>query len=138
MDSDFEIIEHTADIGIRACGDDPAQAYSNAARGMFSLITNLDGIRETRTRDVEVSAADSKTLLVEWLNELIYLFDVDQMVFGRFEITTLTDTGITAKCYGEKIDHTRHEIKRGIKSATYHMLKIEKNEGYRVEVLFDI
>jgi SHS2 domain-containing protein len=138
MEIDYEIIEHTADVGIRAFGTDLAQAFANAARGMFSLITDLESIRETLSRNVEASAADRELLLVEWLNELIYLFDVEQVLFRRFDVKLDTRNRLKALCYGEKVDRSRHEIKIGIKSATYHMLKVEKNDLYQVQVLLDI
>lgn len=138
MERDYEIIEHTADVGIRAFGTDLAQAFANAARGMFSLITDLEGIRETLSRNVKASAADSELLLVEWLNELVYLFDVEQVIFRCFEVKLNKGNRIKAICYGEKVDRSRHEIKIGIKAATYHMLKVEKTDLYQVQVLLDI
>jgi SHS2 domain-containing protein len=140
MNKDFEVIDHTADIGIRAFGIDLAGAFANAARGMFSLITDLDKIHEALYRDVEVKAPDREALLVAWLNELIFLFDTERILFSRFYISALTDTVLGARCFGEKVDKSRHELKRGIKSATYHMLKVEQKTDYdyRVEVLLDI
>jgi SHS2 domain-containing protein len=138
MKKDFEIIDHTADIGLRAFGADLPEAFANAAGGMFSLITDLSPIQEVLFKDIEVKAPDREVLLAEWLNELLYYFDTEQILFKRFEIASLTDTEIRARCYGEKVDRSRHVLKTGIKSATYHMLKVEKKERYQVEVLFDI
>jgi SHS2 domain-containing protein len=140
MNKDFEVIEHTADIGIRAFGIDLAGAFVNAARGMFSLITDLNSINEALYRDVQVAAPDREALLVEWLNELIFFFDTEQILFNRFYIGALTGTELRARCYGEKVDKPRHKLKRGIKSATYHMVKVEQKTDYeyRVEVLLDI
>jgi SHS2 domain-containing protein len=138
MKNDFEIIDHTSDIGIRAFGTDLPEAFANAARGMFSLIVDPDSIRESLHRDINVKAPDKEVLLVEWLNELLYYFDTDGIIFKSFEVKSLTDTDIQARCYGEKADKSRHELKRGIKSTTYHMLKIEKKDFYQLQVLFDI
>jgi SHS2 domain-containing protein len=140
MNKDFELIDHTADIGIRAYGVDLSQAFANAARGLFSLITDLDKINENLYREVEITAPDRETLLVGWLNELIFLFDTELILFKRFNISTLSEKTLKSRCYGEKIDKSRHELKRGIKSATYHMLNIEMENSYayRVEVLLDI
>ena len=135
---DFEIIDHTADIGMRAFGNDLKEAFINAARGMFSIITNLDSIHEVIVKEIKVSAPDKEILLVEWLNELLFYFDTERLLFKRFEIVSLTDTEIQANCYGEKADKSRHEIIRSIKSTTYHMLKIEKIDNFQVQVLFDI
>jgi SHS2 domain-containing protein len=137
LKKDFETIDHTADIGIRAFGTDLKEAFVNTAKGMFQLITE-DNVREEIFRDIRVTAPDHEVLLVEWLNELIYYFDAEQLLFNRFEIISLTPQEIRSRCWGEKVDKSRHELKRGIKSTTYHMLKIEKKDGCTVEVLFDI
>ncbi len=138
MTKDFEIFDHTADIGIIAYGADLKQAFANAAKGLFSLITSLGDVEEVLHRDIELTASDSESLLVDWLNELVYYFDAEGILFGRFDIFELNNSHLKARGYGEKADSTRHELKTGVKGATYHMLKIEKNNGYRLQVLFDI
>jgi SHS2 domain-containing protein len=135
---DFELIEHTADVGIVACGADVKEAFANAARGMFSLIVEPGSIRDTTHRDIEVTAPDEESLLVAWLNELIYLFDAETMLFSRFNITELGDTRLKARAYGEPVDESRHRLKTGIKAATYHMVEVARDNGVRVKVLFDI
>ena len=134
----FRIIDHTADVGIIAYGADISQAFANAARALFSLMVELDTVAEAMHRDVKLEAPDEESLLVAWLNELIYLFDVSRVVFKRFDITRLSQTQLRARCYGEKVDILRHKLKMGVKAATYHMLKIDRGDGYKVQVLFDI
>ena len=138
MEKEFEILNHTADVGIIAYGKDMKEAFANAAKGMFSLITELDDVTEIEHRDIELSAPDRESLLVAWLNELIYIFDVDNILFKRFVITRLSSTHLKARCYGEKVDASRHKLKLGIKAATYYMLEITKNDGIKVQVIFDI
>ena len=138
MAKDFEIVDHTADVGIIAYGADIKQAFVNAAKGLFSLITELDDVQEVLHRDVEVTATDKESLLVEWLNELIYQFDTENIIFKRFDITELSNTQLKAKSYGEKVDRSRHRLKTGVKAATYHILRVNKGDGCRVQVLFDI
>jgi SHS2 domain-containing protein len=136
----YEIIDTTADIGIRAFGSDLPEVYTNAALGMFSLITNIETVEEKLERDIFVTAPDTGTLLANWLNELIFLFDTEMLLFSRFEIVMSGKCGFKARCFGEKVDKLRHELKRGIKSATYHKLKVEQHENgsYRGEVILDI
>ena len=131
-------MNHTADVGIIGHGTDMKMAFANAAKGLFSLITELDKVDEVIQRDVELTSTDRESLLVEWLNELIYLFDTENIIFKRFEIARLSDTDLEARCYGQEVDPAKHEMKTGIKAATYHMLKIEQNGNSRVQVLFDI
>lgn len=139
MRDGFEIIDHTADVAIAAYGTDMKKAFANAALGMFSIIADIDMVNEKITRDVEVTADGAKDLLVSWLNELLFVFEVEKILFKRFEISELDTNKIVARCYGEKLDPERHSIKTEIKAATYHMTQIEeKLEGVRVQVLFDI
>lgn len=138
MRNGFEIIDHTADVAIAAYGADMKKAFSNAAVGMFSIMTDIDKVNETVARDVEVTADELKDLLVSWLNELLFICEVDKILFKRFDISELSDTRMLAKCYGEKINLKRHKFKAEIKAATYHMLEIEEGNGVRVQVLFDI
>jgi SHS2 domain-containing protein len=134
----FEVLEHTADIGIIAYGADLNQAFSHAAEGLFSLIIDLDTVREKSVRPVKVTASDVELLLASWLNELIYIFDAEYLVFRRFEITNITAEQLTANCYGEKVNRHRHKLKTGVKAATYHKLQVVEADGYRVQVIFDV
>ena len=139
METDFEVIDHTADIGIVAYGTNIKQVFANAARGLFSLITELDTITEKEQHNIEITAPDREALLVNWLNELIYLFEAKEMLFNRFDITSLTDTELRATGYGEKIDLTKHELKTQVKATTYHMLKIEQTRSsWKAQVIFDV
>jgi SHS2 domain-containing protein len=138
MEKDFEILDHTADVGIIAYGADISQAFANAAKALFSLITELDDVEEVIHRDIELTASDEESLLVEWLNELVYQFDTEGIIFKRFDIIQLDNTQLKARGYGEKADSSKHKLKMGVKAATYHMLKVDKNDGCRVQVLFDI
>jgi len=139
VDKPFEVIDHTADIGIVAYGATIKQVFANAALGLFNLMADLDDFKEGLQRELELSAEDVEVLLIEWLNELIYIFDVEHIIFKKFEIEKLTSTQIKARCFGEKMKPGQHKLKREIKAATYHMLQISKEDGtYKVQVIFDI
>jgi SHS2 domain-containing protein len=133
----FELIEHTADIGINAYGKDLPEAFASAAYGMFSIIAELDSVKEVASRRVEVTADDIESLLFEWLNSLLYYFDIEMLLFSRFDIIEFGDTRLVADCRGEKYDASRHRLKTGVKSATYHMLEVDRKNN-RVRVIFDI
>jgi len=133
----FQLIEHTADTGLIAYGNNMAEAFANAAYGLFSIITELNRVRKAESRLVAVSAEDIDGLLFEWLNHLIYIFDVERLLFKRFDITEFTEHNLKATCWGEKYEPSRHRLKLGVKSATYHMLKVDGNEN-KVQVIFDV
>ena len=133
----YKLIEHTADIGLVAYGGTLAQAFASAAYGMFSIMASLKGVRERESRTVELKSADEETLLFDWLNSLLYLFDVEALLFRRFDVRLSGAGSLEAICYGEKYDPARHHLKLGIKSATYHMLKVDRGKN-RVRVIFDV
>lgn len=133
----FELIEHTADIGLRAGGETLAEAFANAALGMFSLMVELENVTEKESRQVEVKADDIEGLLFEWLNSLLYYFDVEMILFCRFDIIEFGDTRLKATCYGEKYDSSRHSLRMGVKSATYHQLEVDREKN-SVRVIFDV
>ncbi len=133
----FDLIEHTADTGIIAYGRDLREAFANAAYGLFSIIAELDAIREKTSYEIDVGSDNLDGLLVDWLNELIYIFDAKRLIFKRFHIIEFEDRRLKATCYGEKYDPEKHEIKMGVKAATYHMLEVDREKN-RVQVIFDV
>lgn len=148
-DRRYQVFDHTADIGIQAYGHDLKEAFANMAYGMFSVIAELDKVKEVEFRDIEIEAEDREALLVAWLNELIYLFDVERLIFKRFEIGELTESRssspgqgptarLRARAYGEAFDPQHHVLKTEIKAATYHTIKVERGDGARLRVIFDV
>ncbi len=133
----FRLIEHTADTGLIAYGHSLAEAFANAAYGLFSIMAELRKVKEVESWPVAVSAEDSESLLFEWLNSLIYVFEVEHLLCKRFDITEFTEHNLKAICHGERYDPSRHRLKIGVKSATYHMLKVD-GEKNRVQVIFDV
>ena len=133
----FQLIEHTADTGLIAYGNSLAEAFANAAYGLFSIIAELKKVRGAESQLVTVSAEDIESLLFNWLNDLIYIFDVEHYLLKRFDISEFTENNLKATCWGEKYDSSRHQLKLGVKSATYHMLKVD-GEKNRVQVIFDV
>jgi SHS2 domain-containing protein len=133
----FQLIEHTADTGLVAYGRSLAEAFANAAYGLFSIMAELNKVRGVESRSVAVSAEDIEGLLFNWLNHMIYIFDVEHLLFKRFDITEFTTHNLKATCWGETYNPSRHQLKLGVKSATYHTLKVD-GEKNRVQVIFDV
>ena len=136
---DFEILEHTADAGIVARGETLPELFAHAAEGMFTLMVDLDGVRETEVRAVSARGEDAARLLADWLLELLILTDTEGLLFRRFEVT-IEDGGLKGKAYGERIDRARHDLRGDIKGVTRHLLEVAPDNGgsYRARVLFDM
>jgi SHS2 domain-containing protein len=135
----FEVTDHTADIGITAYGKDLSDLMVNAAYGMLTLIVEPQAVNSIETGKVELEERDEVTLLVAWLNTLLYELDVNHLLFKEFDIVVSGGTKLSAVCRGERLDRARHCLKRQVKAATYHNLCITREKGiYSASIIFDI
>ncbi|MBL7071118.1 MAG: archease [Candidatus Omnitrophica bacterium] len=135
----FEIIDHTADISIKAYGKSLKELFRNAAFGMFNILADLEGITTSTSLELKLDAPDKEELLIEWLDELLYNFYTKQLIFCDFDITELTDKNLTAKVKGRFIGENKNRLKTEIKAATRHDLHITKKEDtYEVRIVFDV
>ncbi|HEX17634.1 MAG TPA: archease [Thermoplasmatales archaeon] len=136
---DFEIIEHTADVGLRAYGKSLDECFENVAKGMFAIITDNSKIDSVGEYQIELKSESLEDLLVDWLSELLFLNSAYNLVFGEFEVKINEgDLSLKARVKGEVYDREKHGYGTEIKAVTYHMLEIKKGEIYEVQVLFDI
>jgi SHS2 domain-containing protein len=134
MSDRFEEIEHTADLAIRAYGRDMRELFANAAQGMFALMAEPSQ-ETTCKREVSLEATDYEGLLVDWLNELIYLHEVEGETYSQFALETLLPTELKAHVTGGP---TKNKIK-AIKAATFHDLAIEETaNGLVATIVFDV
>jgi len=133
----YELVEHTADVGVKAYGKTVAEAFEHAAEGMFDIITDESTIDPVGEYDILLDAPDLEQLLVDWLSQLLFLNDARDLVFGKFEVT-LTGNHLSAHVFGEKYDTKKHQMGVEIKAVTYHMLQVHKIDPIFVQVLFDI
>jgi len=135
MSEGFEEIEHTADLAIRAYGRDMRGLFASAAHGMFALMAEPPIGEPAREREVSLEGMDYESLLVDWLNELIYLHEVEGETYYQFAIETLSPTKLKAHVIGGP---SRHKTK-AIKAATFHDLAIEETpSGLVATIVFDV
>jgi SHS2 domain-containing protein len=135
----YEFIDHTADILIRAYGENLSESFANAAKAMFDIITDNSKINNIGEYIIKLDAPDLDQLLVDWLSELLFLNSAKNLVFGRFKINiNEKNSSLNAKIYGEKFNQSKHKIGVEIKAVTYHMLKVNNKSPFSIQVLFDI
>jgi SHS2 domain-containing protein len=150
----FEVIDISGDVGLRAYGEDLKDAFINAAIGMFSLVTDLEMVKEEKAINVSVESDSLEGLVVSWLNELVFYFDTYGFLGKKVSITEFTTPQplvggqqqaslqaykLKASLAGEDFDPERHESKLLVKAATYHRLRIDKkNDIWEIDVIFDI
>jgi len=131
----FEELEHTADLALKVHGHSLEEIFANAAYGMFSLMADLEGLEPTISHEISLESLDYEALLVDWLNELLYLHEVEEEIYTRFEIETLSSSALSATVWGAKMAAS----KLTVKAATFHDLEIKETEdGYLATVVFDV
>ncbi|MCW4018731.1 MAG: archease [Candidatus Bathyarchaeota archaeon] len=135
----FEFLEHTADAYIAAYGATMEAAMGNAALAMFEVMTDAHKISPTEKDTVEVEAEDEYALLYCWLEALLVKFELQGMVFSKFEVQSIEETTegfkLRADVYGEKFDPQKHPQKVGVKAVTYHQMEFIK-EIEKVTLMF--
>lgn len=139
----FELIEHTADMGIRSVGATLEEAFSDGALAMFFIMTDPEKIIELETFEIEVSADYIDLLFIEFLNEILFKMDVEEMLFKKASNVRIEeDEGhyiLKASLNGEKLDKEKHDLKIEVKAATYAGLKYRQENGKHIlECVVDI
>ncbi|MDT7860802.1 MAG: archease [Saccharolobus sp.] len=136
----FEFFDHTADVGIRAYGKTLEEAFSNAALGVFEIITDTSKVEQKEQREIYINSYDLENLLYKWIEELLYYYDTELMLFSRFDIMIDTDNMILEGiAWGERFDEKKHERRTVVKAMTYHQMSIEKiDDMYIITFVVDI
>jgi SHS2 domain-containing protein len=134
-----ETFDHTADLGLRIRAPDLGALFAESAHALFAVIVeNPDSIRPLQLVEFTLPPDEREYLLFDWLRALLYRFDAEHLLFGRFEVQIDKD-GLRGKAWGEPLDRRRHELGHEVKAITYHGLKVvQKKDGWLAEVIVDI
>ncbi len=135
----YETFPVTADWGIRVWGGDPAEVFIQAARALWSFLVVPGSARRERMLPVQAEAGDLETLLVAWLNEMLYLHETQGFVAADFAIRSLTNTQVQGEVWGEPMDRSRHVPAGHVKAVTYHQLGLAQTErGWEARIVVDV
>jgi len=135
----FEVLDHTADIGIVVYGEDLETLFENAGEAFFHLITDMKKVRRRVQRRIEIGKEGLERLMVDWLSELLYLHDVENLLFKEFKIESVGKDGLRATVRGEPFQEGVHAIKTEVKAVTYHQIEVRKENGnWRAQIIFDL
>jgi SHS2 domain-containing protein len=135
----YETFEHTADLGLRIRSPDLGTLFAEAAEALFTaIVEDLGTVAATRKVEVRLAGTDREYLLFDWLKALLYHFDAEHLLLGRFAVKVRAD-GLEGEAWGEPLDLARHELSHEVKAITYHGLRVEAVEdGWLAEVIVDI
>jgi len=129
----FRFLEHTADAYIAAYGKGLIEAFENAARAMFDVMTEVEKVNAKVEDQIETAGQDEYALLYNWLEALLVKSEINGMLYSKFRISYLDRTNegleLAAKIWGEKFDPKKHLQKVGVKAVTYHRMEIIKETG---------
>ena len=138
----YSFIDHTADVAADLTGGTAAELFASAAQALTDTITDLAAVHPVVTQSVTLAAASLEDLLVDWLNELLYHFEVRNLLVSGADVTLREDTDrwyLDGQVTGEPFDPARHPSRVLVKSATYHGLNVVHEHGtWKARIVFDI
>lgn len=135
----FELLEHTADMGIMAHAETQAGVFIAMAQGLMALMFSASSVQAEVQVPVQVVAEDGVELLVAWLNEVLYHCETKRLVPADFRILALNEVALEAILFGEPFDPARHAVERQAKAVTYHQAQLQQTpEGWTARVYVDL
>jgi riboflavin kinase/FMN adenylyltransferase len=153
----YREVEHTADRALEVQGRELADLFVGAAKGMFSLMGELNGLVATHWKTIELAAWDRETLLVDWLNELLFITEMEGLLFVEGRIESLSDSAHPLDTMDGMLDEAESAdlpgaklvaqvgvvhapvTKAHIKAATFHNLALVQDEsGWSTVLTFDV
>ena len=137
--SGWEHFEVEADVGIHAWGVSRPDAFARAAEGVFALIVASDAVASTETREARAQGASAEALLVNWLNECLYVHEIEGFAVARVDVDVCEDRLVHGVLHGEPLDTARHPTGTIVKAATHHRVEIhEAPDRVDVRVVVDV
>ncbi|MBN1621121.1 MAG: archease [Endomicrobiales bacterium] len=134
----YSFISHTSDIGIKVYGESLKTLFENAAQGLCSYILAPVGTKLDFHDSIKIEGTDHESLLVNWLNEILYQAYQKKILITSFNVDKIEKTRMEAEIWGRKILE-EYKINHEIKAVTYSNLKIKsRKSGYSVKIIFDV
>ena len=142
----YKFFDHTADIGVEISGRTKKELFANAAGAMFDVLiekneskSKSDEDTKRQQKKVSVEGADLEDLLINFLREILYIFNGTGWVVEHCKIMECGNKRLKAQLIGEPYKKKKHSIKSEIKAVTYSGLSVEKQKsGWRARVIFDV
>jgi SHS2 domain-containing protein len=135
----WEHFEIEADVGVRAWGPTRGEAFAQATLGVFALIVVPDDVQAREHREVRAQADEPSSLLVAWIDECLYVHEIEGFVVRGVELSACTDTLAHGRLLGEPLDRGRHRVGTVVKGATYHRVGLTGREGaWEASVVVDV
>jgi SHS2 domain-containing protein len=135
----FEILEHPSDIGVLARAPTRSEALIAVSTGVMGIIVNPEPFKATEERWFRAPGMDDAAKVVNWLNEILFFFDTEGLVFTDFTIDSWTEQEIVGRARGDFYNAAKHEFRTAIKAATFHQFESHAiPEGWEIRVFLDV
>lgn len=135
----YDYFDVAADVGVAAWGPNLEETFRQVGHGVFALIVDPAGVEERESRELPASGETRENLLVNWINECLYLHDIEEFLPRRIEFPIFEERRLLCRLWGEPLDPTRHRVGTLIKAATYHQLTLKAIErGWEARIILDV
>jgi SHS2 domain-containing protein len=136
----YRITKHQSELAVKVVGDSQADLFANSAYTLFDvMVADLDKVDCKDHIPLEIEGTDRDDLMVNWMRELLYLYQGSGYLLKDFQIREVKDTIVKAEVAGEKIDPDRHEIKQEIAAIAFHKSRMDKTGNqWTAQVIFEV
>ncbi len=135
----YEHFDVEADVGVRAWGPSLAEAFAQTALGVFALIVPPEDVAERETREVRAQGDGLETLLVSWINECLYVHEIEGFAVHRVSVSAPPGVFVHGVLHGEPLDPERHRLGTVVKAATLHGVAVTAGaEGHETRLVVDV
>ena len=135
----YRLIDHTADLRMQVFGADLKELFVNAAQAMFAQIVDTDTLKGLEETNIRVTGTDWPDLMVNWLRELLFLWNGGEMLVKTSDILSLSEYCLSAKVKFDPYNPDHHFIDSEIKAVTYHQIEVTGGSaGWESKIIFDV
>lgn len=135
----YRVMTRQSELAIKVFGKSQTDLFANSAFALFDTMTDVDSVQVKDRLSLEVEGVDRDDLMVNWMRELLYLFQGSGYLLKEFNVHEAKDNLVRAEVCGEKLDPDRHEIKKDIRSVVFHQSRMDKTgDQWTAQVIFEI
>lgn len=135
----YRILSRSSDLLIKVFGGTQADLFANSAFALFDLITDIGKVEIRERLSLEVEGVNRDDLMVNWMRELLYLYQGSGYLLREFLVHEARDNYVRGEVCGEKFDPDRHEIQRDIRAVAYHQSRMDKTgDQWTAQVIFEL
>jgi SHS2 domain-containing protein len=135
----YRLTRRQSELAVRVTGNTQVDLFANSAFALFDVMADVDKIEVKERINLEVEGTDRDDLMVNWMRELLYLYQGSGYLLREFNIREVKDTVVKAEVCGEKIDPDRHEVKQEIGAVAFHKSRMEKTGNqWTAQVIFEL